>query len=323
MKQTQGSEDLIERYLLGELSAAEQTALENECFIDQAKYDQICKAEDDLLDRYARGALSQADRERIERQYLTNPSRRRHVEFARALAEVIDGERAASSTAKRRTYASWRSQLIALPRGLRLTLGLIPAIAVLLVILGGTWFAVETLQLRAQLVEAQREIEAQQRRAQTQAQQITALDAQYRRLTQEQERLQDQLQAVKKAESSTSHIASGPVLVTLSVDAFRNSGGQESQTLALPRGVAEARLRLNLSENAFPAYRVSLLTEDGSEVFSKNGLKPRAAKAGDFVIVNLPASKLANGDNVLALSGVSPTGELASLGKFIIKVTRR
>src|SRR5262245_8698451 len=323
MNQTQGSEDLIERYLLGELSSAEQAALENEYFIDQTKYDQIRKAEDDLLDRYARGALSPAYRERIERQYLTNPSRRRHVEFARALAEVIDRERAAKSTAERTTDFSWKSQLLALPRGLRLTMWLTPAIAMLLVILGGLWFAVETSRLRARLGVAQREIEAQQLRAQTQARQITELDAQYRRLTEEHKRLQDQLQAIRKIEPSPSHIAPGSVLLTLSAEAFRNSGGSGTQTLTLPRGAEEARLRLYLPENVFPAYRVALLTESGSEVFSKNGLRPRAGKAGDFVIVNVPASKLTNGDKVLALSGVSPTGESAPLGKFIIKVTRR
>ena len=119
MKQTQESEDLIERYLLGELPVAERIALENEYLADKAKYDQVCRVEDDLLYRYARGALSQAERERVERQYLTNPWRRRHLEFAKALAQVIDGELATRSAAKRITDVSWRSQLGALPRGLR------------------------------------------------------------------------------------------------------------------------------------------------------------------------------------------------------------
>lgn len=89
-----------------------------------------------------------------------------------------------------------------------------------------------------------------------------------------------------------------------------------------PRDVKEARFRLNLIENLFPAYRVTLLTPDGIEVFSKNGLKPRAGKAGDFVIVSLSAAKFTNGDNVLALSGISLTGKAEPLGKSIIKVRR-
>ena len=58
MKQTQDSEGLIERFLLGELSVAERAALENwKCLVDKARYDQVCRIEDDLLDRYARGPL--------------------------------------------------------------------------------------------------------------------------------------------------------------------------------------------------------------------------------------------------------------------------
>src|SRR5262245_43475064 len=150
MKQTQGSEDLIERYLLGELSAAERSALESECFVDQAKYDQLCRIEDELLDRYARGALSSDDRERVERQYLTNPSRSRHLEFAITFARVIDEEPSASSAAKRTIEVSWRSQLVNLARGPRGALRLMATIAALLVIFGGTWLAIETSRLRAQ-----------------------------------------------------------------------------------------------------------------------------------------------------------------------------
>jgi hypothetical protein len=177
--------------------------------------------------------------------------------------------------------------------------------------------AIETSRLRARLREARHEVEAQQQRAQTQLRQITELETQYKRLTEEHESLLAQLLAAEKTGSS--HM----VFLTLSVEAFRSSGARGTQTLVIPRGAAGARLRLNLPENAFPSYRVTLLTEDGSEVFSKNGLKPRADRAGDFVIVNLPASRLTNGDNVLSLSGISPKGEAEPLGKSILRVRRQ
>jgi hypothetical protein len=321
MKQTQDSEDLIERYLLGEISAAERAELENEYLVDGAKYDQVCRIEDDLLDRYARGALSPADRERVERQYLANPWRRRHLDFAKAFAQVIDEEPSARSATKRSTGASWRSQLAALPRGLRLALGMTPAIAVLLLVLGGAWLAIETSRLRARLAGAQAEVEEQRLRAQTQTRQITELEAQYKRLAEEHERLQAQLQAVQNTGQPASHTA--PAFLALSVDDLRNSGAQEPQALVIPRGATDARLRLYLPEHAFPTYRAALLTADGIEVFSKYGLRPRADRAGDFVIMNLPASKFRDGDNVLELSGISPTGQVELLGKSLIKVRRR
>jgi len=321
MKQTQDSEGLIERYLLGELSAAEQAALENEYLVDKAKYDQVCRIEDDLLDRYARAALSPADCERVERQYMTNPWRRRHLEFAKAFAQVIDEEPTARSATIRSTGASWRSKLADLPRGLRGALWMTTAVAALLVVFGGTWLAIETSRLRERLVGARREVEERLQREQTQARLITELEARYKKLAEEHARLQAQLQAVQNTEPPLSRIAT--VFLTLSVEDFRTSGAQGPQALVIPRGATDARLRLYLPENVFPSYRVTLSTEDGNEVFSKNGLKPRADKAGDFVIVNLPVSKLRTGDNVLALSGISVAGEIEPLGKSLIKVRKR
>jgi hypothetical protein len=297
----------------------ERTALENEYLTDKAKYDQVCRVEDDLLYRYARGTLSPADRERVERQYLTNPWRRRHLEFAKALAQVIDGELATRSATKQTSDVSWGAKLGALPGGLRGVLRLIPAVAALLVISVGTWLAIETSRLRVRLREAQHEVEAQQQRAQTQSRQLTELETQYKRLTEEHESLLAQLLAAQQTGSSNP----APILLTISVDAFRSPGAQGTQTLLIPPGATGARLRLNLSENAFPSYRVTLNSEDGSEAFRKNGLKPRADKAGDFVIVNLPASRLTNGDNVLSLSGIGPKGEAEPLGRTLIKVIRR
>ena len=47
MKQTQDSEGLIERFLLGELSVAERAALENgSVWSTKARYDQVCRIED-------------------------------------------------------------------------------------------------------------------------------------------------------------------------------------------------------------------------------------------------------------------------------------
>src|SRR5262249_8368303 len=330
MERLQSQEGLIRRYLLGELSAAEQIALEDEYFSDQSKYDQLCQAEDELLDRYARAALSEADRERFERSYLTNPRRRRRVMFARALAQVVDEELAARPPAPQTaggeqierpdTGLSWVSHLARLPRGPHFALNLA---AGLIIGLGGAWFVIETSRLRARLAEALREGETQRGRAQTQARQVADLEAQYRRLAEERERLQAQLQAVKEKASPSYRPTSPSILFALSISAFRDLGGQEPRALIIPRGAEEVRLRLNLPEHEFPGYQVILLTTDGREMFARKGLRPQATRAGYGVIVSIPARKFASGDNVLALSGISGAGEVETIGKAIVKVRRR
>jgi hypothetical protein len=231
MERTRNQEELIKRYLLGELSGAEQDALEDEYFGDESKYDLLCEVEDQLLDAAARGSLFEADRERFERSYLTNPRRRRHVMFAKALARVVDENLAARQAAPQTaagerigrpdTGLSWLSQFARLPRGLRFALSITAA---LLIGLGGTWLLIETSRLRARLAEALREDEAQRRSAQTQARRIADLEAQYKQLAEERERLQTQLQAAKEKASPTPRAAS--VFFALSLKAFRDSGGQ-------------------------------------------------------------------------------------------------
>ena len=328
MEQTYSSEDLIKQYLFGELSAAEQIALEDEYFIDQAKYDQLRKVEEELLDRYARGSLSATDRERFERCYLANPARRRHLKFARALAQVIDEEsatRAATWSEQivgHRRELSWWSQFAGWPRGLRFALSLAAAIAVLVIGFGGAWLILETSRLRAQLAAAQLESARQQQRVEAQTQQIVVLEAQSRQLAEESERLKAQLQTMKETGSSSGS-GSARAFLALSINEFRGLGNQEPRTLIIPRGAEEVRLRLALPEHKFSTFQLQLLTADGRELYTRKDLRPQIIKGVDYIIVDLPTHKIASGDNVVAVSGISATGEVETLGKVVIKVRRQ
>jgi hypothetical protein len=330
MERINSQEDLIKRYLLGELSEAEKVAFEDEYFSDRSNYDLICKSEDELLDAAARGSLSEADRERFERVYLTNPGRRRRVMFARALTRVVDEELAARSARPRPaggerieshdTGFSWRSRFALSLRDYRFATLMTAA---LLIGLAGAWFVIETSRLMARLAEAAREAETQRRRAETNARRIADLEAQYKQLAEERGRLQSQLLAAKEKAAPAPRSMSAPAIFALSIRAFRGAGGQEPGPLVIPRGAVEARLRINLPDHEFPGYQVMLLTPEGEEVFTTKGLKPRGARVGKVVIARVPAGKFASGDNILALSGINADGEVETLGKVIVKVRKR
>src|SRR5262249_26019301 len=138
-----------------------------------------------------------------------------------------------------------------LPRGLHLAPRLTLIIAALLIGFVGAWLVVETSRLRAQLAAARREGETHRQRAQTQARQIAALDAQYRQLPEERERLQAQLQAAKEAGSTSSRVTPATVFFAPPISAFRNPGHQEPRALTIPRGIEDVRLRLDLPEHEF------------------------------------------------------------------------
>jgi hypothetical protein len=89
MKIDQG-ENLIKRYLLGELAEADQTVLEQELLIDRGKFDQVWAVENELIDNYVRGEMSRGDRERFECHYLASPLHRGRVAIAEAFLTDID-----------------------------------------------------------------------------------------------------------------------------------------------------------------------------------------------------------------------------------------
>lgn len=84
------SENLIRRYLLGELTETDQAALEQELLIDRSKFDEVWAVENELIDSYVRGEMSPADRERFEGNYLASPLHRERLAIAESLLADID-----------------------------------------------------------------------------------------------------------------------------------------------------------------------------------------------------------------------------------------
>jgi anti-sigma factor RsiW len=88
-------ENLIRRYLLGELTEADQAALEQDLLIDNGKFDRVWALENELVDSYVRGEMSRADRERFEGHYLTSSLHRERVAIAESFLTDIDQARRA------------------------------------------------------------------------------------------------------------------------------------------------------------------------------------------------------------------------------------
>jgi hypothetical protein len=84
------SDNLIWRYLLGELAEADQTALEQELLIDRGKFDQVWAIENELVDSHVRGEMSRAGRERFEGHYLASSLHRERVAIAESFLTNIN-----------------------------------------------------------------------------------------------------------------------------------------------------------------------------------------------------------------------------------------
>ena len=78
---------LLTRYLLGELSNDEETAVEQRFFADADFLEELQATEREVIDCYVQGELKGERKERFEARFLTSPQRRRLVQFAYTLSE--------------------------------------------------------------------------------------------------------------------------------------------------------------------------------------------------------------------------------------------
>src|SRR5258708_23356223 len=102
------SEQTMTRYLLGELSDAEQAALEEKYFTDPQVFDKMVKTENELVDDYARGQLTPRLRERFEHYYLARPGRRERAKFAQVFVAKLDHDSAPRAFADSEQPQPWR-----------------------------------------------------------------------------------------------------------------------------------------------------------------------------------------------------------------------
>lgn len=89
MPEPRDQRDLLIWYLLGVASAAERAVVEEQCFADETGVGVLLRAEDELIDDYVRGVLSVSDRQLFESHFLCTDGRKRRLETAKSLVDVL------------------------------------------------------------------------------------------------------------------------------------------------------------------------------------------------------------------------------------------
>ena len=98
------------RYLLGTLSEEERARLEEQYFSDDAQFEEIEIAEEELIDRYVRGELAASDNTQFEQSLAGSARLRERVEFAKLFADKLRTAEAPVVAPKRK--ASWWQRLL-------------------------------------------------------------------------------------------------------------------------------------------------------------------------------------------------------------------
>ena len=94
------NQEMLKRYLFGELGETEQAAMEDAFFADDDLFTELRTLENDLADCYARGEMTGDERARFEKSFAKFPSRGEKIANAAALQKFIAAENQPKIAAK-------------------------------------------------------------------------------------------------------------------------------------------------------------------------------------------------------------------------------
>jgi hypothetical protein len=319
------SESLIAGYLLGELSEEQQIAIEDRAFADKDYLASITAVENDLIDEYVRNELSGAERQRFEKQFLTSAERRKRVEFARALAGVVQEEAAPKKAAVREPQsASWLAAIYAFINGLTPAARIAFVASVPLLLIGAGYLGIQTLRLRRELTELRAESQSQ-RNAQQQALELERrrneeLNAQLNQEKQQREQTDESLRELSEPGDAVNPPPRS-VIASLTLLPGLSRGGDNTPSLVLPEEARLVRLQIGIDpEEQYNKFSVELRTVTGSRVWSRQNLNARNRRGTRAILLTLPATALKAGEYELRLQGVNDSGAAEDVGFYYFTV---
>jgi hypothetical protein len=299
MNHPSGSDQIIIRYLLNELSAHDQARFEEAYLSDGSFFEQVQALEEELIENYVKGDLSGRERRRFERHYLASDHRRARIEVARELVQVCSPK----SSTKTATDDSIWSKFFSPLSHLRSLTNLRPAhvfgvaAALLSLVVGG--LVIELLRLRGQLATVGEEFAAVERRAQESERRLVhereQLAEERRQSVELREKLENlNIQLNRSSREQTDSQASKNQIVFLALTPGVRSIINPDRAVIYPNtSFVELQVELEERESTpLRSYRAVVKTVDGDrEIWKQEGIKSRRRKSARYVIVRAPADR--------------------------------
>jgi len=268
-------EQLMARYLLGDLSIDERDRVEERFFTDEDYYQNLLLAEDDLIYDYLRGALSSDDHTKFGTRILASPSLRRKVKSLEALMNLEEAApRVETSTAEvpRSNRIIWGQAIKELFAIRRPAFGFALAAAVLFAA-ASYYFITETGRLRTEIarVEAERERErlASSERERDMQRELEDMRDGEEKLSSDME-LEKQMRAQAEDEVRRLRSQSAAPAVSFILMPGLTRSQDEPERLIIPKSAHKVALKLDLEgEEKYSSFRAELRTMGGNLIWSQ------------------------------------------------------
>jgi len=312
------SENSIQRYLLGELTEADQTALEQELLIDRGKFDQAWAVENELVDSYVRGEMSRAYRERFEGHYLASPLHRERVAIAESFLTDID--QAPGETVEVREKEPVVPWLRRFPvRSPRPVFGVVLVMALLLTFSIVRSY-VEKVRLTGQIANVHKEAQTEraflEQRERVLASRNQEFEKEIADVSRRNEQLKTELGQLRQQRQD-----SAPTVLSLLLAPAPVRGEKALPQSTIPLSAGKARLLMELDDNDYANYQAVLQTVDGKEILRRRTGKVMLGKDRAFATLPVIAGELTKGDYILILFGQTSDGRSEEIDRYFFRVS--
>jgi len=290
------------RYLLRTLSEQEGERVEERYFSDDAEFEELEIAEEELIDRYVRGELSQSDKDAFERTLVAVPRLRERVQFARLFENKLSAtEIPLNQPGEIREPVSdkvtWWHKLFGFPNAPQSPrLALAFSFGVLLV-------GAATVAAWLQISRQSRQLAAQQAALDQRQRELDKRAADLKVKAEQLAQGEQQLPPETPSSSPTPQDPALPGIASLILSPGASRSIGQSNTVRIRAGTSQVQLTLKLRDNDYPSYRAVITKADHTEVFSRSDLRPRVKNNSVFLIFRVPVQHLSPADYIVTVYG--------------------
>ncbi|HEY4590572.1 MAG TPA: hypothetical protein VII86_15205 [Thermoanaerobaculia bacterium] len=282
-------DELLRSYLLGELTAEEEDAVEGRLLREDELFELSEAIEADLLAEFARGSLTPAERERVGQRLASSPQGRERLRLARSLNVLAAREKAAAvlpfvrrATPLQRPALRWA----ALAAGL-------------LAVAGLAWLSLERSQTPYRV--------SQKHPAPVIAETPRA----------------HEVPTPKPPAPAAPPVAPAPVKAVFQLALTSLRGSESAERLRVPAKAGTVELQISVEGmEDLQSFHLTVRNRKAETVKAWTGLKPQSLNGVRALVINLPAELLPAGKYEIQAQGLAPGGEPEDLSPLEVEVVR-
>lgn len=330
MEQIVLDEQLMRRYLLGQLSEKKREQIEERLMTDDEFFESVIdledSVEDELIEQYISGELAGREKQSFEQVFLTTPERREKLRLAQDLdtyaSRMTLGAQVSSKPDTR--LSLWRSLSDAL-RFQNPGAALLLTAALVLMLIGSAWLALKVRHLEGELRQTRDQQLDRNRELTTSLQQS---EEQRAKLEQELASLKAQQPLIPEQPDNIEGVKPGKQIVSIFLPMLpsRGADGGGTEVLRMPPNARSFKLILSLDNidlRDYKSYKVVLEKRDGTRILETGKVNLLTGHGQYNISVTLPARLFPGGEYYVELNGVPNSGDHEPIGAYSFRIVDR